>query len=231
MKKEREFFGYDRRAKIVTRPNPKLPYFGGIYGLYDQLRLIVKRRGIKNIMVASAIAREGKTTIAINIALSFATMAGRNTLLVDANLRYPEVHKIFNLDRDHGITDVLLGEMDLEEAFKKVKTNNLTIITAGRTLQNPAGLLGSEKMKWVVQRLSSMFDLVVYDTHAVTISSSALMLSPLIDGTIMVVHSGKTRREIVQLACSSIRNAEGSILGVVLNNREYYIPNYIYKLI
>ncbi|MDI6785912.1 MAG: CpsD/CapB family tyrosine-protein kinase [bacterium] len=231
MMKTKEYFGYNRKAKIVTRPNPKLPYFGGILGLYDQLRLIIKRRCVKNIMVTSAVVGEGKTTIAINTALSFATMAGRNTLLVDTNLRYPGIHKIFDLDRDHGITDVLLGEMDLEEAFKKVKTNNLTIITAGRTLQNPAGLLGSEKMKWVVQRFSSMFDLIVYDTHSVTVSSSALMLSPLVDGVMMVVYSGKTRREIVQLACSSIRNAEGNVLGVVLNNREYYIPSYVYKII
>ncbi|MBU0599980.1 CpsD/CapB family tyrosine-protein kinase [bacterium] len=231
MKGRASFLERDGQAKIITKPSPKSSFFGSFYNLYDQLRLIIKRQGIKKIMVASAVPGEGKTTIAINIALSFATMAGRNTLLVDANLKYPGIHKIFSLDKNGGLTDVLLGELELEEALKKVKSSNLTIITAGRSLQNPAGLLGSEKMKWTIQRLSSMFDLVVYDTHAITASSSALMLSPLVDGIVMVVHSGKTRREIVQLACSSIRNTEGNILGVVLNNREYYIPNYVYKIL
>lgn len=186
------------------------------------------------IVITSATPNEGKTTTAVNLAVAMAQM-GEKVLIVDCDMRRRNLHNVFGIDNDAGISDVLLEPARLSQAVRRLESYpNLDILTGGTSAPNPSELLGSERMKAFIAGTRSHYDRVILDSPPLLAFSDPLVLSSLADGVIMVVWGGKTPRDIIQKALHPLKGLDARILGVVLNKIDttkrsyYYYPYYSY---
>jgi succinoglycan biosynthesis transport protein ExoP len=172
---------------------------------------------IRTMIVTSSVPREGKTITAANLAVVFA-QAGRRVLLVDADLRKPGVHLIFDLPNAHGLTTLLRSdEVSMDAIAQVTEQANLRILTTGPLPPNPAELLGSERMRMVVDRLKAGGDLLIFDSPPLEAVTDSAILSSFLDGTLLVIDAGHSRRGTVRQAREALAKAGANVLGAVLN--------------
>lgn len=167
-------------------------------------------------VVTSSVAAEGKSSTATNLALVFAD-AGRNVLLVEADLRRPKVSDYLGLERAVGLTNVLAGQVELDHAFQVWTAGNLTVLPSGSTPPNPSELLGSHNMIELLAALRQRFDIVIIDTPPLLPVTDAAVLAARTDGAVVVVGYGKVTRKQTASAIESLRSVDARVLGVVLN--------------
>ncbi|MEW5801022.1 MAG: polysaccharide biosynthesis tyrosine autokinase [bacterium] len=183
---------------------------------------------IQTLVFASSKPGEGTSTVAINFAITFALTEEVKVLLVDTNFRSPKLHRFFGLSKAEGMSEIILGKIGWKDCLRSCKVPNLSIITAGEIVGNPAHLLKCAVLERTVQEFQEHFDHILFDTSAVSANSDALLLGSQMDGLVLVVQAGKTRMEIVRKTKNALNGAV-PILGVVLNRRNYYIPDAIYR--
>jgi capsular exopolysaccharide synthesis family protein len=197
---------------------------------YRQLRtaLLLSSAGHapKTLLFTSSQPAEGKTTTTVNTAISLA-QTGAAVLIVDADLRRPRVHKIFGLKNNAGLCNFLTGEADLS-SLVQLAMPNLYVLPVGPLPPNPAELLGSARMKQVVETLSQNFDHVVIDSPPVASFADSLILSSLVDGVIIVIKGSVTPREMAQRTRSLLQSVGAKILGVVVNQIKLQPHDYYY---
>lgn len=188
---------------------------------------------IRSLLITSSLPGEGKTITASNLAVVFA-QAGRRVLLVDADLRKPGVHLVFDLPNAHGLTTLLRGdEVSLDAVAASVEQENLRILTTGPLPPNPAELLGSQRMRTILERLMVSNDLVIFDSPPLEAVTDSAILSSILDGTIFVIDAHSGRRRAVRQGREALAKAGANVLGAVLNKvpkraysdyAEYYAP-------
>jgi len=171
---------------------------------------------LRNVMVTSPGAGEGKSITAANLALTMAQEFQRKVVLVDGDLRGSSVHSLFGVDQGPGLADVLAGDASLDEALVYLPDYRLTLLPAGTTPQFPTELLGSAGMRRVIDTLRGRFDRMVLDLPAVTPLADVGTVAPLADGVVMVVRAGITQRPALDQALAAFE--ENKVLGVVLND-------------
>lgn len=172
---------------------------------------------VRTLLVTSAVPNEGKTVTAANVAVVFA-QAGRRVLLVDADLRKPAVHVIFNLPNAHGLTTMLRNEAVTSESVSHATEQaNLRVLPTGPLPPNPAELLGSHRMQTVLARLKEEADLVIFDSPPLQAVTDAAVLGSLTEGALLVVDARRSRRRAVRQARQALERSGAHILGVVLN--------------
>jgi succinoglycan biosynthesis transport protein ExoP len=169
----------------------------------------------KVIHITSALPGEGKTTIAVSLAIS-AAFAGLKVALVDADLRHPAVSRFFKLDKEVGLVDLLTGAGTADNALRFHKDLKLTIVPAGSKSLNPSDVLGSERMKALITRLRETFDYVVVDTPPVGPVIDAVIVANLADKTVFVVEWASTARELVETSVKQL-SAQKRVAGIVFN--------------
>jgi len=169
----------------------------------------------KTILIASPGEGEGKTTVCINTATVFAESIGKG-LIIDADLRKPQLHNIFNIDNSNGLSTFLSGNIGLE-IIKPTSIKNLDVITSGPTLHNPPMLLGSTRMKELINVLYPIYDFIIIDSAPILGLSDSIYLSTLVEGVILVVKAGKTHRDALKETKNILQNINTNIIGVVLN--------------
>lgn len=201
---------------------------------YEKLKNIilspVSEKTIKTLMVTTSAGKEGSTSIASNLAVTLAKNNVFRTLLVDGNLRYPAVHKYFDLDDTAGLSDLILGKASIDNVIKRPTASpDLSIVTSGNRIDNPAAIFGIQKLRDVLNDLKTRFDYLIFDSPPVNNYPDAQILAPQMDGVILVVHSGKTRFEVALNAKEQLEKVRSNIIGVVLNRRKYVIPGFIYQ--
>lgn len=190
--------------------------------------------GCKKFVVTSPFPGEGKTTNAINLAISFA-QTGKKTLLIDGDMRKPKLSKYFGIRNRVGLSNILSGIYDEGEGkvINKTRYDNLELITAGHIPPNPIELLSSDNMKQFLSQLDKIYDYVVIDTPPVNVVSDALVLSKDVSGFILVVRSDYTEYRAMDIAMSKFDLAEISPLGIILNSftekRKKYAAGSKYK--
>lgn len=195
--------------------------------LRSSLKFASLGKPLKTIVVTSPEPSEGKSTLAANLAVAFA-QAGQKTLILDADLRRPRVHEIFELDRDIGLTNVLVGDSDLDSVIKKTNVDNLQAITCGPIPPNPAELLESEQMRELLEELKQRMDVIIIDAPLVTGLADAVILSSLCDGTLIVARFNSTSRSAFNQARRMLETAKANILGAVLNEMDVRRARYGY---
>ena len=167
--------------------------------------------------MTSAIPGEGKTTTAANLAAVFA-QAGHATLLVDADLRKPGVHKMFDLPNAAGLTDLLRSnEIGVQDVVVRTEQELLSVLTTGSLPPNPAELLRSTRMRAVMARLAASAEFVVVDSPPLQAVTDAAILSALVDGTILVIEAGRTRSGAVRNGRETLAKVGAKVLGATLN--------------
>lgn len=168
------------------------------------------------ILVTSPGRREGKTLTAANLGLTMAQDFQRRICVVDADLRYSRIHRLFGLADGPGLGDVLIGRASLPDALTLLEDQQITLLPAGRASARPAELLGSPRMCEIVGALRSNFDRVVIDAPATGPLADLAILAPLVDRVVLVVRAGQTTTPAVQEAVATIGDAR--LLGIVLND-------------
>jgi succinoglycan biosynthesis transport protein ExoP len=170
----------------------------------------------RTLLVTSSVAGEGKTTVASNVAIALAQSSER-VCIVDCDLRRPRLNHVFDRVGDPGMTNLLLGEVTLEEVTKPTRVPNLFCIPAGPSPPNWADVLHTERLKLILAELKTRFDRVIIDSPPLVAVTDAAVLSTLVDGTILVVRSASTTRAIGVRALRSLANVDAVVIGAVLN--------------
>ena len=175
---------------------------------------------LKTILVTSSAPSEGKTTVCINLAGTFA-QSNKKTLILDADLRKPRVHTVFNASRYPGAIDYLFQQSAMEEIIRPTGIENLSFITAGTIPPNPSEMLGSEQMKIFLSELKRKFDVIVLDSAPIIAVTDSEILSSMVDATILVVSAEVTEFELMEKSVELIKQTSTSFIGTVLNNFAY----------
>jgi capsular exopolysaccharide synthesis family protein len=231
--------GFARIPDAISKRNPTYgrelvgamsPYslIGEAYRTF-RTALMLSRAGAppKLILFTSAHVAEGKTVTATNSAVMFAH-TGARVCLVDADLRRPRCHRVLAMDNIVGLTEVLAGARNLQEAIHQTHIDGLDLLGAGVEPPNPTELVGSDKMREVLTLLSTMYDVVIIDSPPVLPVSDSQLLSTMVDGVVVVINSRKTSKQQVRAACTKLEFARAKIFGVVLNQVDVRHPDYKY---
>lgn len=185
----------------------------------------------RRLLITSALPMEGKSFISANLC-SIIAMTGHRVLLIDADLRRPTQHKLFQMDASVGLGSVLLGEATIEQAIQHTHVPNLDIMVGGPTLPasvvSPAELFDGDRMTRVLDNLPG-YDIVVVDTSPIGAVADPLILSRFVDGVLMVVFASQTPRQLVKQAADRLREMEANILGAVVNKFDVRRAGYGYS--
>jgi len=188
--------------------------------LRTKIQQLVQQKGWRTVMITSALAGEGKTLTAINLALTFAKAYSQTVMLVDCDLRYQNVHKTLGFVSGSGLIDYLVHDRPLQEIIIWPGVDKLTLISGGRTIQNSTELLGSPRMQTLVKEMKSRYDdrFVLFDVPPLLVGADALALIPYIDCILMVVYEGWTSTKNVQKALQML--PQEKFLGFVMNQQK-----------
>lgn len=186
---------------------------------YRLLRTRIKRaengRAIRSIVITSPAKGDGKSLTAANLALTMAQEFSQRVLLLDADLRRPTLAQLFGIAESPGLSDVLLGADEIDRALVYLPDQHLTVLPAGSPSAQPAEMLGSTAMRRVIDTLRGRFDRILIDMPPVAPLADVHVISPLIDGLLMVVRAGITPKPAIERALSGLDM--GKVLGLVLN--------------
>ncbi len=192
---------------------------------FRRLKTHIIRTGMENsrrtILVTSAMAEEGKTLNAVNLALCLAEDYQSHVLLVDCDLRNPSFSKWFGFEEKRGISDYLAGEAELPDLILKTPLERLSILPCGSMQENPVELIGSNRMKDLVQELKTRYAdrYVIFDSSPLLATTEPTVLNEMVDGILFVIKSGTTPRESVSHALKMLDREK--IMGVVLNDLQF----------
>lgn len=209
---------------------------------YRQLRtsilLSTAGHAPKSLLVTSSLPSEGKTTTATNTAISLA-QTGANVLIIDADMRRPRLHSVFNIPNGEGLSTILSSELTESELLKVIRRDEgtkLSLLTSGPIPPNPAELIGSQQMADLLKSLQRHYTHVVVDSPPITSFTDGVLIASMVDGVILVVHSGKSSRQVVRRARQLLGDVGARIFGVVLNNvnlssqdNYYYYQSYYHR--
>lgn len=203
--------------RLVTHLKPKSPVSEAYRALRTNILFTAPDNPKKTILVTSTGPQEGKSTSVANLAITFA-QAGTKTLLIDADLRRPMLHKLFQVDKQPGLTNALVSREALEDLTTPVAAvPDLSLLTCGVNPPNPAELLGSARMKEVLDEARQIYDMILIDTPPVIAVTDPSVLARFVDGVVVVVKTASTQRSAAMMAAEQLRRVGAPVLGVLLN--------------
>jgi len=204
-------------AGPLLGPNPEpSEYLEAYRALRASILSLHQEQPVHTILVTSATPAEGKTTVAVNLATVLA-LAEKETLLVDADFRRPELHLLFGIPQAPGLTEVGLGVAALDSAVRRSEIEHLSVLSAGERTAEGADMTGSVRMHQVLEEMKGRFDLVVFDSAPASAFSGALQVAAIVDLVVFVVRS-RTYAGPVQRALRALETVGARVPGVVLND-------------
>jgi succinoglycan biosynthesis transport protein ExoP len=217
--------GTINQSKLIAN-QPRSPVAESYRVLRTNLQFSTVDRRLCSVMVSSAVPGEGKSLMSANLAVIMA-QTGKRVILIDADLRRPNQHRIFGLSNNQGLSTALLGgDEQLKAALQRGPVDNLQILPAGPIPPNPTELLGSRRMHELMASLCTQADFVILDSPPVTAVADASVLAAHADGTLLVVDAGRTRRGQAQRCRDALQAVGANVLGVIINHyatqKEYY---------
>lgn len=204
-------------AHLTMITDPRSPIAEAYRTLATNLQYMATQRPLRVVMVTSALAGEGKSTTASNLAVALA-QAGRRVILLSTDLRRPRIHAFFSLRNDRGLSNILADGHHLSQVTMDPAVPNLRIINAGPEPSDPAALLGGRRAGEFLQSLRDVAEFVVVDTPPVLAVADASILAPMVDGTIFVIDAEQGRRSDLAEARDQLQHAGARIIGAVYNN-------------
>jgi len=207
----------DIKRRIITKEDPRSPIAEAYRSLRTSLTYAAVDNPLKSIIVTSPGPGEGKTTTITNLAITFANI-GKRTLLVDADLRRPVMHKIFNFNIEPGLTHYLTGfPRDIHPLVKQTEIKNLHVITAGATPPDPSVLLSSQRMHEFIRSVEIGWDIILFDAPPAVAVTDASLLAKDISQFIVIVKSGETDKFAFERTMQMLQGANAPFTGVVMN--------------
>ncbi|MEG4108576.1 polysaccharide biosynthesis tyrosine autokinase [Microcoleus sp. S13_C5] len=203
--------------RIIVSNSKDFPVIEAFHYLYTNIQLLNSEQPISSLTITSTTKGEGKSTVALYLAKT-ASAVGKRVLLVDANMRLPQLHTYLGLSNMKGLSNVLTSDLSLNEAIQRLPDDdNLFVLTAGTIPPDPIKLLSSRKMHYLMEQFLALFDLVIYDTPPLIGLADGHLLASQTDGTVLIVKIEKTDRGLVNKALDQLKVADFKVLGVVAN--------------
>jgi capsular exopolysaccharide synthesis family protein len=202
-------------SKIFVTENPRHPLVEGYRSLRTNLEFASVDNPLKILLVTSAETESGKSFVASNLAAIIA-QAEKKVILVDADMRRPNVHNFFELSNDYGLSDIFRGKLSVDDAIKEWQDGQVSVITAGNTPPNSSELLGSKKMSQILVELAERADFVVVDGPPFVVADASILASK-VDGVLVVIRSGYTHEPSVKSMMAQIQRSGARVVGVALN--------------
>lgn len=213
---------------LVVKEKPKSYISEAYRTLRTNIEFINTESNINTIMFASAVPQEGMSICIANLAITIIENR-KKVLIVDCDFRMPQIHKLFGSDNKPGLTNILIVDDILSEVLKKADeiSSNLSYITSGPLPSNPSGLLGSEKMKEVIEEMKKQADIILFYSTPIIGFADSLELAKQVDGVILFLNAGIVTQDAAKQAKALLEKVKAKILGVVLNNviikqKDYY---------
>lgn len=221
-----------RDEDLVTHLTPKSTASEAYRGIRTGILFSSADEPPQVVLVASSGPREGKTITSANIAIAMAQAGGR-VLLMDCDLRRPKLHRLFSLERDRGMANLLVGRAGLDDVVIPSAVPNVDLIPSGPIPPNPSELLSSHHMKSLLDEARSRYERIIIDSPPITAVTDAVILSQMVDGVVLVVRAGETHREVIKNGIGQLRAVNARILGAILNGVDmgrdsYYYYQYYY---
>ena len=207
-------------SPLLIAADPRSALAEAYRHLRTSILLSTAGRAPKSLLITSSLPSEGKTTTATNTAISLA-QTGAKVLILDADMRRPRLHSIFNVDNNVGLSSLLASELsdrDITSAIRQDEKTKLYMITSGPIPPNPAELIGSEQMANLLANLQTRFTHVVVDSPPIASFTDGVLIASMVDGVILVVHAGHSSRQVVRRSRHLLQEIGAKIFGVVLNN-------------
>ncbi len=218
----------DGGERLVALRHPRSSHAEAYRVLRTNVQVADVDKPIQTLLITSSSPVEGKSVTAANLAVVMA-QAGMRVVLVDADLRRPVQHNLFHLSNDSGLTNGLLqSEPQLDGYACMTEVENLRVITTGHLPPNPAELLGSKRMQKLIETLKSHFDMVIFDTPPCLPVADTAILARHMDGVLLIVNAGRTRRDTAVKAKETLQRAGARVVGVVLNRVSQRENGYYY---
>lgn len=195
--------------------------------LHSSLRLKDESKNAQCILVTSTIPGEGKSFTTTNLALTFAAH-GERVVVVDCDLRKPNIHKSFRVENTRGVIDICAGTMTIDDVVLKNLHPNLDVIPAGGRAKNPTQILNSKNFETMIADLRKRYDRVFFDTPPLAAVSDALIILPLVDGSVFTIFFNKVRRKAAQFSAKKLLEANVPVFGAVLNGLNLAVSGYYY---
>jgi len=216
VRKSNRLLGHRRSIpQIIVRDNPRSLISEAYRMLQTKLKFACAEQSVKTIVVTSAIAKEGKSTIAANLAAAI-SQVGRRVLLVDADLRRPLQHEIWNLGNEMGLGNTISGQVDFHLALQPTMPN-LDVLTAGTLAPNPIALLDSQRMVSLMEEFADRYDFIILDAPPLNVAADASILGKMSDGILWVVRPGVADSTSTTVAREIVEQSRQTVLGVVIN--------------
>jgi len=216
----------EKGEALFTRSNPRSPASEAFRTLRTNIQYSSIDHPVRRILVTGANPECGKSTIAANLSITLA-QTGNSVLLIDGDLRKPMQHKIFDMDSEPGLSNLIFKEgIDISLALRRSGQDNLMILPSGPTPPYPAELLSSKRMRKLVEHLSEEFNYIVIDSPPIIAVTDPALLSKLVDGTLMVLDYGIVKKDDALGAIEQLRKVQANVIGAVINampySRSYY---------
>lgn len=225
-------------SELLIHADPRSPLAEAYRQLRTSILLSTAGHAPKSLLITSSLPSEGKTTTATNTAISLAQTGGK-VLLIDADMRRPRLHSVFNISNGEGLSTLLSSELSKAEILKVIKQDEgtkLNLLPSGPIPPNPAELIGSEQMANLLKLLQENFTHVVIDSPPIASFTDGVLIASMVDGVILVVHSGKSSRQVVRRSRQILHDIGAKIFGVVLNkvnlrsqDNYYYYQSYYHR--
>jgi capsular exopolysaccharide synthesis family protein len=201
---------------LITLSDPRAPASEAYRTLRTNIQFSSLEKPLQTLLVTGVDAGAGKSTTLANLAVVIA-QGGKHVLMVDCDLRRPTLHKLFGLPSEPGLTTAIL-DSNSQVARQSTSVDGLELVASGPLPPNPSELLGSHQLENILKQLASSVDIVLLDAPPIVAVSDAAVLATKVDGVILVVSAGKTKRDMARRAKSLLERVNAHILGVVLNN-------------
>ncbi len=206
-----------------------VPFMEAFRSLWLVLQLLNNLAPMRSLVISSAAPAEGKSTIALNLGHAAAVM-GKRVLLVDADLRRPQLHRALGLSNQEGLSTLLLGDRAPADLIQTApREDKFFVLTAGPSPRDPSRLLASHRMRAIMEALETQFDIIIYDTPPLLGFSDAQLLAPATSGVALVVGLGKTKRSAVKRVVDHLQTAQIPLLGVITNGVQRIVTGYSYN--
>ncbi|MGN1310312.1 MAG: CpsD/CapB family tyrosine-protein kinase [Clostridia bacterium] len=228
------------KRELIAQRTPKSPIAEVFRTLRTNIQFMNSKKDLKTLLVTSTMPGEGKSWVAANLAITFA-QAGKKVLIIDADMRKGRQHVMFNVENRMGLSNYLSGidemgrneNLDVLKYVKATEIQNLYLIPAGNVPPNPSELLASEITINMIEKLKEVFDFIIFDGTPSLLVTDALIISRLVDSTVIVTEHNSTKKDNLEKVKKDIENVGGQIVGIILNkipvNAKKYMSTYYYS--
>ncbi|MDO5556091.1 MAG: CpsD/CapB family tyrosine-protein kinase [Clostridia bacterium] len=220
------------KREVIAQKDPKSPIAEVFRTLRTNIQFMNSKKGLQTLLVTSTMPEEGKSWVSANLATTFA-QAGKKTLLIDADMRKGRIHKIFGTTNVPGLSNYLSGideednvKSNITKHIRQTEIENLYIMPAGNVPPNPSELLADDEMIRMIEEFKKYFDFIILDGTPCILVTDSIILSRIVDTTVIVAEHKKTRKDNLIKVKKAIENVGGKIAGVVINKVPVNISKY-----